>query len=295
MVTRLGLLVALASIAVAAGKPALDVGAGANVALPRCSPEGYGLEQESVRSAAHVQHAVRITVGWLTGMEKRRSCLLRTTIRLTIADSKSMVVSAHWSVNSVRRPWSGIVHTWAWKNWCEPTGQGEPTVEFSVPQGRTVAQRIASPPACVNAGAPSSITDLGTGTKYVHRPWQRIPPHILAKGSPPPIPYELINPENGWIVSDGYTLVAVYAGSPGEKPTLGRVAIVRQNEIFGIQYNPPDIVDVGKIGAIMISRAPRGRSHETSAQTGRLAFVSANGTRGVLDLRNDRVRITHRG
>jgi hypothetical protein len=105
----------------------------------------------------------------------------------------------------------------------------------------------------------------------------------------------LVNPKNGWLVSDGYTLVAVYAGSPGEDPSLGRFGIVHQNLIFGTQYVPDDFVDVGKVGAIKITRAPRGRSRETSAQTGRIFFVSANGTKGFLDLRTDRVRVTHRG
>jgi hypothetical protein len=106
--------------------------------------------------------------------------------------------------------------------------------------------------------------------------------------------YALINPKNAWLASDGYTLVAVYAGSPGADPSIGRFAVIRQSAIFGLQYEPPDIVDAGKIGAVKITRAPRGRSRETTAQYGHLAFVSANGTRGVLDLTGDRVRFTAR-
>ena len=101
----------------------------------------------------------------------------------------------------------------------------------------------------------------------------------------------MIKVKNAWLVSDGYTLVAVYAGSSGDDPSIGRFAIVRQNDIFGVQYNPPDIVDVGRIGAVKITRAPQGRSRETSAQRGQLSFVSKNGTRGVLELTGDRVRI----
>ena len=104
----------------------------------------------------------------------------------------------------------------------------------------------------------------------------------------------MIHARNAWLAGDGYTLVAVYAGSPGADPSIGRFAVIRQNEIFGLQYEPPDIVDAGKIGAVEITRAPRGRSRETTAQYGRLAFVSANGTRGVFDLTGDRVRITAR-
>jgi hypothetical protein len=156
-----------------------------------------------------------------------------------------------------------------------------------------VKQRVPGPPACVSSDAPSTVANLGTGTKYVKRPSTRIPPHILPKGIPPPLHYALINPKNAWLVSDGYTLVAVYAGSPGENPAIGRFAIVRQNAIFGVQY-APDIVDVGRVGAVRITRAPRGRSRETTAQHGRLAFVAADGTKGILELTGDHIRITAR-
>jgi hypothetical protein len=100
--------------------------------------------------------------------------------------------------------------------------------------------------------------------------------------------------KNGWLVSDGYTLVAVYAGSPGIDPSIGRFGIIRQSAIFGVQYYPPELVDVGRVGALKITRAPRGRSRETTAQYGRLTFISANGTKGVIELTGDHVRITSR-
>lgn len=281
---------ALASFLVAAGTPVLEAG---GATLRRCAPEGYGLERRAVPNSAHAQQAVKLTAGWVTAKEKRRPCLLRTTIRLTISGSGGVAITAHWNVNSVRRPWSSIVHTWVWRNWCDD-GQHEPTVEFSVPSGRTASQRIPTPPVCVSPDAPSTVTSLGTGTKYVERPPGRFPPHFLPKRSPPALPYAALKVKNAWVVSDGYTLVAVYAGSPGEDPSIGRFAIVRQNAIFGVQYKPPDLVDVGRVGAVRITRAPRGRSRETTAQRGRLAFVSANGTRGFLELTDDRVRITKR-
>jgi hypothetical protein len=212
---------------------------------------------------------------------------------LTIFGSSGVAARATWRVNSVQRPWSQIVHTWVWQNWCE-TSQGEATVESSDSGGKTASQRIASPPTCVSSDAPSTITDLGTGTKHATRPSDPIPPHILPKGAPPPLHYSEINPKNGWIVSDGYTLVAVYAGSPGGDPAIGRFAIIRQNALLGGQYAPNDTVDVGRVGPVKITRAPRGRSRETTAQYGRLAFVAADGTKGVLDLKGDRIRITRR-
>ena len=290
---RLVLLVALACLLYAVGNPVLGTDALASATLLRCSPEGYGLEQSTPRSADS-HKAVMLTVGWLTGPERRRSCMVRTTIRLAIAGSGGVAVSAHWRVNAELDPWSGVVHTWVWRNWCTDS-QGEATVKFSVPNGRTVSQRITDPPACVSADAASTIADVGTGTKYVRRPGDRIPPHILPKRVPSPLHEALIKVKNAWLVTDGYTLVAVYAGSEGNDPSIGRFAIIRQNSIFGIQYEPPDFVDVGRVGALKITKAPRGASHETSAQRGQLRFVSANGTKGVLDLTGDRVRVIRRG
>jgi hypothetical protein len=288
---RLILFVALASSLYAVGLPALERGIAGNVALRHCSPEGYGLTPH-YGPTGQDKPAVRLTLGWLTAKEKRRACLLRGTIRLTIAGSSGVAVSSDWHVNSVRRPYSGILHTWIWRNWCNT---GTATVQFTDPNGATTGRSIADAPTCVSPDAPSTVADLGTGTKHVHRGSAPIPPHILPKGSPPPIHWALINPKNGWLVSDGYTLVAVYAGSPGEDRSLGRFAIVHQNLILGVQYVPDDLVDVGKVGAIRITHAPRGRSRERSAQTGRIHFISKNGTTGFLDLRTDRVRITHRG
>jgi hypothetical protein len=290
--SRLALLVALASFLCAVGKPALGAGSAARVTLPRCSPEGYGLEQAPPRTAQR-RKAVVLTAGWITAIERRRSCRLKTTIRLTIKDSGGAAVKAHWNVRAVLKPWSSVVHTWVWRNWCEPGGQGEATVGFSLPSGRSVRLRVSDPPTCVNAGAASTVADLGTGTKYVKLPAERIPPHVLPKSAPPPLPEALIKVKNAWLVSDGYTLVAVYAGSAGNNPSLGRFAIIRQNEIFGIQY-PPDLIDVRRAGALTITSAPRGKSREISAQRGRLGFGSANGTKGILGLVGDHVRITSR-
>lgn len=291
--SRLVLLVALASALYAAGKPALGSGAAASVTLPRCSPEGYGLEQALVSRTTHRQNAVKLTAGWVTAMEGRRSCLLKTTIRLTVEGSGGTAVKAEWHVSAVLKPWSSVVHTWVWRNWCD-AGIGEPTVEFSVPSGRSVRQSVPSPPICVTAGTASTVADLGTGKTYVRRPGNRFPPHILSKGTPPPLHEALIKVKNAWLVSDGYTLVAVYAGTAGNNPSSGRFAIIRQNAIFGVQYEPPDLIDVRRAPGLRITRGPRGASRETSAQRGKLFFVSANGTKGVLDVSVDRVRVTAR-
>jgi hypothetical protein len=127
----------------------------------------------------------------------------------------------------------------------------------------------------------------------VERSGQQFPPHILPKGSPPPLGWDTVNPKNAWLVSDGYTLVAVYAGNPGKEPSRGRFAIIRQNLVFGIEY-PPDLVDLPKAGALKITRSPRGASRERSAQYGELAFTSVKGVKGVLDLAGDRIGVARR-
>ena len=172
------------------------------------------------------------------------------------------------------------MHSWVWRNWCDTKASGHgPVHRPERSDGRPEHRRCADlrePRRAIDRRRSRNgdeVREARTGAASRRT--------SSAKGSPPPIHYALINPKNGWLVSDGYTLVAVYAGSPGEDPSLGRFAIVRQNVIFGVQYDPPDIVDVGRVGAIKITRAPRGRSRETSAQTGRIAFVSANGTKGV--------------
>jgi hypothetical protein len=282
------LLVALVSPLYPADRPA------AGGTFPRCSWEGYGLEARTVPLTAHRENAVKLTMGWLTAKERRRACQVRTTIKLAIIGTGGVAVSAHWNLNAVLRPWSAVVHSWVWRNWCEAEGVEPVAVEVSVPSGITRRQDIADPPACVNVVAPSTVADLGTGTKYVPRPGDRIPPHMLPKGTPSPLHEVLIKVRNAWLVSDGYTLVAVYAGSAGLNHSTGRFAIIRQNLIFGIQYERPDFVDVRNAGALRITGAPRGAASETTAQHGQLVFGSARGTRGVLELAGDHVRITRR-
>ena len=266
-------------------------GAAASSSPPRCLPEGYGLQRQIVPQTNEPQAAVKLTAGWLTAIEGRRSCALRTTVRLTISDAGGVEGHARWTIRTVLQPWSEAVHTWVWRNWCADA----PTVKFSLPNGTSVSQQVSDPPTCVDVNAPTTLVDLGSGPKYVQRPGDRIPPHILPPGTPPPLHWALINPKNAWIVSDGYTLVAVYAGNPGANPSRGRFAIIRQNLIFGVQYEPPDLVDLPKAGALTITGYPRGAARETTAQHGRLTFISARGIKGVLDLRSDRVHITASG
>jgi hypothetical protein len=116
----------------------------------------------------------------------------------------------------------------------------------------------------------------------------RIPAQMLAADAPVPISPQVLQPTNAWLVSDGATLVAVYAGAAANKPSDGRFVIVRQN--FAIGRQTEDTVDVAGAGLLKITSAPQGAGVETSAQRGKIRFRGSNGRAGVLDLATDRTR-----
>jgi hypothetical protein len=116
---------------------------------------------------------------------------------------------------------------------------------------------------------------------------QPIPARMLESGTPVPVGSSVLQARNGWLVSDGRTLVAVYAGAAGGDSRIGRLVIVRQNLRAGKQT--VRIVDAGLTGALTIAAAPLGRSVETSAQTGSLRLRTAGGRLLRLDLGRDTV------
>jgi len=102
-----------------------------------------------------------------------------------------------------------------------------------------------------------------------------------------PIPSSVLQVRNAWLVSDGRTLVAVYAGAAGVDPSIGRLVIVRQDLAAGRQT--VRTVDAGPTGALTISAAPRGSAVETSAQTGSIRLRTAGGRALRLDLGTGKV------
>ena len=114
-----------------------------------------------------------------------------------------------------------------------------------------------------------------------------IPGRMLGSNVPVPISPSILRARNGWLVSDGRTLVAGYAGAAGSDPELGRVVVVRQNLAAGKQAIR--IVDAGPTGALTIESAPLGASIETSAQSGELRLETAGGGRILLDLATNKV------
>jgi hypothetical protein len=111
---------------------------------------------------------------------------------------------------------------------------------------------------------------------------QPIPGRMLGSDVPVPIPPSVLRVRNGWIVSDGRTLVAVYAGAAGNTPSVGRLVIVRQDLAAGRQT--VRTLDAGPTGALTITAAPLGSAVETSAQTGSLRVRTAGGRALRLDL-----------
>lgn len=109
-----------------------------------------------------------------------------------------------------------------------------------------------------------------------------IPARMLGSGVPVPVSPSVLQPRNGWLVSDGRTLVAVYAGAAGDDPSIGRVVVVRQDLVAGKQTIRT--IDARGTGAFAITAAPLGSSGETSAQTGRIRLRTAAGRAFHLDL-----------
>jgi hypothetical protein len=138
-----------------------------------------------------------------------------------------------------------------------------------------MANRMPSAPADATSSA-------GTAAAPAFTP-EPIPAKILSSNVPVPISPSIISETNGWLVSDGFNLVAVYAGSKGDDPTQGRVVIVRQDLRAGNQT--VQIVDAGQTGPLAVtSSAPTGPAVETSAQTGSLTLSTSRGATVTLNL-----------
>lgn len=151
-----------------------------------------------------------------------------------------------------------------------------------VPANKTaaMANRMPSAPSDATASAGPAAAPAFTPDP--------IPAGILGSNVPVPVSASIITETNGWLVSDGYNLVAVYAGSKGDDPTQGRVVIVRQDLRAGKQT--VQIVDAGSTGPLTIAAgAPTGAAVETSAQTGTLMLSTSHGGAVTLNLSTNTV------
>ena len=111
---------------------------------------------------------------------------------------------------------------------------------------------------------------------------QPIAARMLGSDVPVPIPPSVLQVRNGWLVSDGRTLVAVYAGAAGDDSSVGRLVIVRQDLVAGRQT--VRTLDAGPTGALAITAAPLGSSVEVAAQTGSIRLRTSAGRALRLDL-----------
>jgi hypothetical protein len=146
-------------------------------------------------------------------------------------------------------------------------------VDVRAPQEKAAAlQRLVSVATTGSSTPAASPSEAG----------QPIPARLLGSGAPVPIPPSVLQVRNAWLVSDGRTLVAVYAGADGNDPTVGRLVIVRQDLVAGTQT--VRTLDAGPTGALAIAVAPRGRSVETSAQSGSIELRTAGARTLRLDL-----------
>jgi hypothetical protein len=148
------------------------------------------------------------------------------------------------------------------------------------PEKAAALERIAS------VGTTDASTQPAPAPKAGAQP---IPARILGPDVPVPVGASLLRPRNGWLVSNGKTLVAVYAGAAGGDPSVGRVVVVRQDLMAGKQT--VRILDAGRTGALAIARAPLGRSVETSAQAGSVRLRAAGGRLLALELGIGRVSL----
>jgi hypothetical protein len=114
-----------------------------------------------------------------------------------------------------------------------------------------------------------------------------IPAQILGNDVPVPIAPSLLRLQNAWLVSNGKTLVAVYAGAAGGDPARGRVVIVRQDLVAGTQT--VKTIDAGRTGALTIAAAPLGPAVEGTAQTGTLRLRAPGGRTLTLDVGTSKV------
>jgi hypothetical protein len=163
---------------------------------------------------------------------------------------------------------------------------GSGSAETYIPElGVTVPAEKAGPIS--NMLRDSGATESGVDAPAPSAKPDPIPAAMLSEDTPIPISPMVIQVTNAWLVSDGLTLVAVYAGSAGEDSKLGRFVIVRQDWRIGEQTQ--EVVDAGPGGSVKITSAPLGDAVVKSAQTGDLEFQANDGTVGVLHLSSDAI------
>lgn len=190
------------------------------------------------------------------------------------------------------KQWDEFVHTWAWENWCGPR-RHRATVTIAG-LGKTYRYRLRKLPRCRNPRAPSRLVSLKTrrdARSFPPEPGFETPAYFVPPSVPPIPSPSLIRVQNRWQVSDGRSVMDVYAGEEGDDPARGMFFIVRTYLPFGFQDWTAVMVP-GRTRAVKITEAPLGKAVETSAQRARLGFSSKSGATGTFDLVGLRVMVS---
>jgi hypothetical protein len=198
-------------------------------------------------------------------------------------------MSDRWTAGSRRRLLLGLaaalllagVGTGAAIAFSSSGGRYVPALRATVPADKLAqiqhAQPRTAPESTVPAPAPLA-------------PIAPIPATLAPAGAAPiPVSPALVRVTSSYLVSNGRTLVAVYAGTAGDDARDGRFVIIRQNLSAGTQSQR--VVSIAGAGALTIDGAPTGAAVETSAQTATLHFRSASGRTGVLSLATTRASL----
>lgn len=244
-----------------------------------CRTGDYSLALIPARHAT--RHGLVLDVGLVANDVP--ACSAATTFRLTIRTGSGAVAhSIHgnpavWRRSGGLAPWAPFERAWRWSNWCGTQRRFRITVTAG---SQRVTIRAQQPPPCTRRQARSQL-----GRSARPHSGNRKPAGMLPPDAQPPFSPSVIRTTNGWLVSNGRTLVAVYGGEAGNDPSVGVFGILRQDLEFGTETR--QIVTVGNVGAVRITQAPFGAGVETSAQHAEIEFSSTAGPTGVLHLATD--------
>jgi len=244
-------------------------------AVRACRLSDYGLHV----SSAKVRKGVAVDVA--VASVAVPTCRVTTTIRVSVGRA-SATLGTRWALSRPVPFWAPIAHRWLFTSWCGPRRGIRATATAAADHAFV---KLRSPPPC--RGGRTRFTDAGATS--VRPCCDVIPAHFLTPDTPVPISPSRLRVRNDWLVSNGTTLVAVYAGEAGNDPSVGSFAIVRQNVVFG--YQTETYIDVPGVGAAAITSAPTGRAVATSAQHADLGFSTKSGAHGIFHLATDRAEL----
>lgn len=246
--------------------------AGGGEGTRACGPPDY-----AVRMLVHEAHG-GVALDVVVGGAAVPACELLDRVRLTVR-RRAFVVTASWRPNRRVEFWAPLSRRWVLRRWCGPRRGILVTVASPAGGDRT---KLGAAPPCRRG---RTLVDVGARAVKPVRAG-RIPAHMLPPGTPPPISGARMTTNNGWLVSNGVTLLAVYAGANADDARVGTLGIIRQNLVLGFQTET--FVDVPDAGSIRLTDVPTGAAVETSAQHADVAFANAV-SGGTLHLASDTV------